>query len=157
MNRDDGMVLPGGNSVRFAVGRPGFSSLVKLYQIFLKKWFSLLPCLAISQKNSEVKWLAALIAVPLGRHLTRRLNLFVVERWRGEHFGVMVAQFYTKIMPTGHELICMNKVEISSKSVLICLKNQAKFILYMQKCISLSVKILNQPYERSIDPVGVYF
>jgi len=44
-------------SVRFAVWRPGFDSLVKLCHIkrFLKIWHSQLPCFTFSIKGTEVE------------------------------------------------------------------------------------------------------
>ena len=72
-----------GESVRLVVGRPGVHSLSRIIPKDFKKWYSQLPCLALSIYKGIV-WRTrrrACLLCPWARHLTGRLHLHVVDRW----------------------------------------------------------------------------
>ena len=59
-----------GESVRIAVGRPGVYSLCRVIPKDFKKWYSLLPCLALSiERDSMENKPASLLVVSLGKAL----------------------------------------------------------------------------------------
>ena len=72
-----------GESVRIAVGRPGVHSLSRVIPKDFKKWYSQLPCLALSTKKGIV-WKTsrqACLLCPWARHLTGRLHFYVADKW----------------------------------------------------------------------------
>ena len=72
-----------GESVRIAVGRSGVHSLSQVIPKDFKKWYSQLPCLALSIYKGIV-WRTsrqACLLCPWARHLTGRLRLYVADRW----------------------------------------------------------------------------
>ena len=72
-----------GESIRIAVGRPGVHSLSQVIPKDFKKWYSQLPCLALSIKK-EIVWRTsrqAFLLCPWARHLTGRLHFYVADRW----------------------------------------------------------------------------
>ena len=71
-----------GDSVRFAVGRPGVYSLSRVIPKHFKKWYSQHPCLALSIKKRVWRTSRqACLSCPWARHLTGRLHLYVADRW----------------------------------------------------------------------------
>ena len=65
------------------VGRSGVHSLSRVIRKDFKKWYSQLPCLALSIEKRECGEQAVKVAClcPCARHLTRRLHLYVADRW----------------------------------------------------------------------------
>ena len=77
--RRDGVV------VRFAVGRPGGHFSSGVIQKDFEKWYSQLPCLALSK--IRIVWRTsqqACLLCPWTRHLTGCLRLYVADRWWGQ-------------------------------------------------------------------------
>ena len=70
-----------GESVRIGVGRPGIHSLSRVIPKDFKKWYSQLPCLALSIKRDNVKNKLACLLCPWIRHLTGRPHLCEADRW----------------------------------------------------------------------------
>ena len=82
-----GMISParwcGGESVRIAVSRPGVRSLSRVIPKDFKKWYSQLPCWALSIKK-RIVWRTsrqACLLCPWARHLTGSFHLYVADRW----------------------------------------------------------------------------
>ena len=72
-----------GYSVRFEVGRRGVHSLGRAIPKDFKKWYSQLPCLALSIKKGIV-WRTsrqASLLCPWAWNLTGHLQLYVADRW----------------------------------------------------------------------------
>ena len=105
--RRDGVVVRASASQSVTRGSIPLSSHTKR---FFKKWYSQLPCWALSKTGIVWRTIRqAHLLCPWARHLTGCLRFCVAGRWWGQAVYPSLWPSLTKGMQTEHELIRMNE------------------------------------------------
>ena len=98
-----------GLSVRFEVIRLGFTSPSRVILKTLENGIHSFPTWHSALRDSVENKPASLLSCPWSRHLTRRLHLYVANRWWSQAVYPSWWPSLTKNMQTKHKLIRMNE------------------------------------------------